>query len=113
MLTNKLIFITNQKRTKFVKNLNYMEKKKQERKVIHIQIDGKNLYYGSIISLLEDFKEKQLGFPKSYIKNNLSKMGVLESKNCIIRQGILKTKNTKRGRPLTSTNETKENNIQS
>ena len=35
------------------------EKKKQERKVVHLQIGDKHLYYGSISRLFDDFTEDE------------------------------------------------------
>ena len=67
--------------------------KKQERKVIHLQIGGDHYYYGSIASLYEDFDEDSLG-----VKNNLGRLGAMQNEKCVIRQGILRAKAGNRGR---------------
>ena len=63
------------------------EKKKQERKVVHLQIGDKHLYYGSISRLFDDFYYKT--------KNNLAKLGTITTDKCTIRQGFLITKEKK------------------
>ena len=72
--------------------------KKQERKVIHLQIDGDHYYYGSIASLYEDFDEDSLGFSYFKVKNNLGRLGAMQNEKCVIRQGILRAKAGNRGR---------------
>lgn len=78
-----------------------MDKAKQERKVIHLQLDNEHFYYGSIASLFEDYDEAILGFNYYKVKNFLGKLGVMENEKCTIRQGILKTKQGERGRKKT------------
>lgn len=46
-----------------------MDKIKQERKVIHLQLDNEHFYYGSIASLFEDYDEAKLGFSYYKVKN--------------------------------------------
>lgn len=69
-----------------------MEKPKQERKVIHLQIKDNHYYFGSIESLFDNFDEEVLGFSKYQIRNNLRKKGIMENDICTIRQGFLITK---------------------
>ena len=69
-----------------------MEDKKQERKVVHLQIGDDHSYYGSIAQLFEDYSEEQLGISYFKTKNNLKAKGVITTDKCIIRQGFLRTK---------------------
>lgn len=71
---------------------------KQERKVIHLELDGKHYYYGSIASLYDDFSDEVLGFSHFKVKNNLGRLGMMENEKCTIRQGILKAKAGNRGK---------------
>ena len=70
-------------------------KKKQERKVVHLQIEDKHLYYGSISRLFDDFTEDELGISYYKTKNNLAKLGTITTDKCTIRQGFLITKEKK------------------
>lgn len=72
------------------------EKKKQERKVVHLQIGDKHLYYGSISRLFDDFTEDELGVSYYKTKNNLARMGTITTDKCVIRQGYIITKPKKR-----------------
>ena len=74
-----------------------MDKQKQERKVIHLQIGDNHYYYGSIASLFDEFSEVELGFSHYKVKNNLGRMGIMSNDKCTIRQGILKSKAGNRG----------------
>ena len=71
------------------------ENKKQERKVVHLQIGDKHLYYGSISRLFDDFTEDELGISYYKTKNNLAKLGTIATDKCTIRQGFLITKEKK------------------
>lgn len=68
------------------------KKKKQERKVIHVQFGDVHYYYGSIAQLFEDYTEDDLGISYYKTKNNLKAKGVIITDKCIIRQGVLRTK---------------------
>ena len=69
-----------------------MEDKKQERKVVHLQIGDDHSYYGSIAQLFYEYTEEELGISYYKTKNNLKAKGVITTDKCIIRQGILRTK---------------------
>lgn len=69
-----------------------MEDKKQERKVVHLQIGDDHIYYGSIAQLFSEYTEEELGISYYKTKNNLKAKGVIITDKCIIRQGILRTK---------------------
>jgi len=85
MLLNDDKFTINEKKTN----------KKQERKVVHLQIGDKHLYYGSISRLFDDFTEDELGISYYKTKNNLAKLGTIKTDKCVIRQGFLITKEKK------------------
>ena len=72
-----------------------MENNKQERKVIHLELEGGHYYFGSIEALFENFDEEVLGFSIYQVRNNLKKKGIMKNINCILRQGILATKQKK------------------
>ena len=74
-----------------------MDKPKQERKVIHLEIGGSHYYYGSIASLFDEFSEAELGFSIYKVKNNIGKLGIMQNDKCIIRLGVLKSKAGNRG----------------
>lgn len=67
-------------------------KDKQERKVVHLQIGNNHEYYGSIEQLFNKYTKEELGFSIYQVRNNLKKMGIMESPSCIIRVGVLQTK---------------------
>ncbi len=67
-------------------------KNKQERKVVHLQIGELHEYFGSIEQLFHKYNKEQLGFSIYQVRNNLKKLGKMESHSCIIRVGILQTK---------------------
>ena len=73
--------------------MQYLNEK--ERKVVHLQIGDKHLYYGSISRLFDDFTEDELGISYYKTKNNLAKLGTITTKKCTIRQGFLITKEKK------------------
>ncbi len=66
--------------------------KKQERKVVHLEMEGKHEYFGSIEQLFCKYNKEELGFSIYQVRNNLKKKGVMISLKCIIRVGLLQTK---------------------
>lgn len=72
--------------------MNEIKKEKQERKVVHLQMGDKHEYFGSIEQMFCKYKKEDLGFSIFQVRNNLRKMGIMESALCIIRIGILQTK---------------------
>ena len=69
-----------------------LKKEKQERKVVHLQMANRHEYFGSIEQLFCRYSKEDLGFSIFQVRNNLKKMGIMESDRCIIRIGILQTK---------------------
>lgn len=72
--------------------MNDLKKEKQERKVVHLQIGDKHEYFGSIEQLFCKYGKESLGFSIFQVRNNLKKLGIMESNLCVIRIGILQTK---------------------
>lgn len=67
-------------------------KEKQERKVVHLQMGEHHEYFGSIEQLFCKYDKTVLGFSIYQVRNNLKRLGIMSSPNCIIRVGILQTK---------------------
>ena len=77
-----------------VYNLNNME-----RTVIHVEVDGKHSYFGSLASIYDIFTPQQLGISYGSLRNyGLSEDKPYHNARCIIRKGVLITKNGNRGR---------------
>ena len=71
---------------------------KYVQKVIHLELDGKHYYFGSLRALSDTFGKDAIGL--NY--NSLRCMGIspetpFKNKKCIIREGILVTKPKKGG----------------
>lgn len=67
-------------------------KEKQERKVVHLQIEDRHEYFGSIEQLFCKYKKDELGFSIYQVRNNLKNLGIMTSDKCTIRLGVLQTK---------------------
>lgn len=65
---------------------------KQERKVIHLELNGAHEYFGSIEKLFCKYSREDLGFSIFQVRNNLKNKGVMTSDKATIRFGILQTK---------------------
>ena len=71
---------------------------KQERTVIHLEIDGKHYYFGSIVNIFEYFDSDVIGISYGSLRNyGLSAEKPYQNKRCIIRKGVLLAKSTNRG----------------
>lgn len=68
------------------------KKEKQERKVVHLQMGEQHEYFGSIEQLFSKYSKEDLGFSIYQVRNNLKKLGEMQSDFCIIRVGVLQTK---------------------
>lgn len=68
----------------------------KQRKIIHVEIDGKNFYFGSISAIYDTLSKEQLGICKEALWNTL-KGGVYQNKKVTIRQSILLTRKSNRG----------------
>ncbi|MEN9917850.1 MAG: hypothetical protein RL662_286 [Bacteroidota bacterium] len=82
-----------------------MEKEnKQERTVIHVEIDGKHHYFGSIANIYEYFDTEMIGISYGSLRNyGLSVDKPYQNNRCIIRKGILLAKPSNRGRKINQT----------
>ena len=66
--------------------------KKQERTVVHLEIDGRHYYYGNLKALTDHWTKEAIGVSHSYLKNlNISEEKPFKNDKCIIRRGIIIT----------------------
>lgn len=79
-----------------------MEKEnKQERTVIHVEIDGKHHYFGSIANIYEYFDTEIIGISYGSLRNyGLSSDKPYQNNKCIIRKGVLLAKPSNRGKKI-------------
>lgn len=77
-----------------------MEKEnKQERTVVHLEMEGKHYYFGSIANIFEHFDADTIGISYGSLRNyGLSEEKPYQNKKCIIRKGVLLAKSTNRGK---------------
>lgn len=69
-----------------------MKDGKQERTVIHLEMDGRHYYYGNLKALFDNWSREALGVSYNYLKNyGLSSDNPYNGKNCIIRKGTIIT----------------------
>lgn len=67
-------------------------KDKQERTVVHLEINGEHYYYGNLRALTDAWSKEDLGVSYNYLKNlNISQKNPFCNKKCIIRKGIIIT----------------------
>lgn len=65
---------------------------KQERAVVHLQMEDRHYYYGNLKALCEHWDKDALGVAYNYLKNyQLSPEKPYIGKKCIIRKGIIIT----------------------
>lgn len=68
------------------------EKKKQERALVHLEIDGKHFYYGNLRALCDHWPKEVIGVGHTYLKNlNITEEHPFRNKYCIIRRGVIVT----------------------
>ena len=69
-----------------------MTLEKQERTVIHLEIEGIHHYFGSIKALCDNFNKEQIGISyKSLANYGIAPDKPYRNKYCTIRKGILVT----------------------
>ena len=69
---------------------------KQERTVVHLELDGNHYYYGNLKALCEHWDREQIGVSYSYLKNlNISEGKPFNNGKCIIRRGVIVTSSRK------------------
>ena len=66
---------------------------KQERMVVHLEIDGqKHYYYGNLKALTDHWDKDAIGVSYSYLKNlNITEDKPYRNDKCVIRRGIIIT----------------------
>ena len=68
------------------------EPDQKERTVIHVEINAKHYYFGSLAALYEVFDSKLLGIGYGALRNvGLTPEKPYRNRCCIIRKGILRT----------------------
>ena len=66
--------------------------KKQERTVIHLELEGRHYYYGNIKALCDSHSKDEIGIGYGYLRNyGLSADRPYTGKKCIIRKGTIVT----------------------
>lgn len=71
-------------------------KDKQERSVVHLEINGEHYYYGNLKALTDNWNKEKIGVSYNYLKNyNISPDKPYKNDKCIIRKGILVTSTRK------------------
>ncbi|MCQ2139930.1 MAG: hypothetical protein MJZ09_06110 [Bacteroidales bacterium] len=70
---------------------------KQERMVVHLEIDGKkHYYYGNLKALCDHWQKDALGVGYDYLQNyGISEEKPFQNAKCVIRRGILVTSKKK------------------
>lgn len=75
------------------------EQDKKERTVIHLEINDKHYYFGSIANIYEYFSNEDIGIGYGALRNyGLSHENPYKNKKCIIRKGVLLSKSSGRGK---------------
>ena len=65
---------------------------KQERMVVHLEIDGQHHYYGNLKALCDHWDKDVLGVGYAYLRNyGISEEKPFRNAKCIIRRGIIVT----------------------
>lgn len=71
-------------------------KDKQERSVVHLEINDEHYYYGNLKALTDNWDKEKIGVSYNYLKNyNISTDKPYKNDKCIIRKGILVTSTRK------------------
>ena len=69
-----------------------VEKKKQERAIVHLEKDGRHYYYGNLKALCDHWSKEEIGVGYTYLKNlNITDCEPFINKKCIIRRGVIIT----------------------
>lgn len=65
---------------------------KQERTIIHLEIDGKHYYYGNLKALCDSWEKDDLGVAYNYLKNyGIDNEHPYIGRRCTIRKGFIIT----------------------
>lgn len=66
--------------------------KKQERAIVHLEIDGRHYYYGNLKALCDHWSKGDIGVSHSYLKNlNITEEKPFKNNLCCIRRGKIIT----------------------
>lgn len=69
-----------------------MEKKRQERALVHLEKDGRHYYYGNLKALTDHWNKDEIGVSYTYLKNlNINADKPFKNDKCIIRRGVIIT----------------------
>lgn len=69
-----------------------MVEKKQERTVVHLELDGKHYYYGNLKALCDSWDKDVIGVAYNYLRNyGISADKPFIGKKCTIRKGTIIT----------------------
>ena len=72
---------------------------KQERMVVHLELDGNNFYYGNLKALTDAWNKDIHGVSYNYLKNyNISPEKPYKGKNCTIRKVSYRPQQEKRNK---------------
>lgn len=67
-------------------------KGKQERTVVHLELNGQHFYYGNLKALCDSWSKEDIGVSYSYLKNcRIDAENPYIGKKCIIRKGTITT----------------------
>lgn len=65
---------------------------KQERTIVHLELDGKHYYYGNLKALCDNWDKDAIGVSYNYLKNyNITDEKPYRNDRCVIRRGIIVT----------------------
>ena len=68
------------------------EKKKQERAIVHLEVDGQHYYYGNLKALCDHWTKERIGVGHSYLRNvKITPDSPFRNKYCTIRRGVIVT----------------------
>jgi hypothetical protein len=67
-----------------------MDKKKQERAVVHLEIGDHHYYYGNLKALCDHWDKEAIGVSYTYLKNlNITEEKPYRNDRCVIRRGTI------------------------
>ena len=69
-----------------------MDKVKQNRAVVHLELEGRHYYYGNLKALCDNWDKDVIGVAYNYLKNyGIDEEHPYIGKKCTIRKGIIVT----------------------
>lgn len=69
-----------------------MDKEKQERTVLHLELNGEHHYFGSVKALCDNFGKEEIGIGyKALVNYGITFGKPFSNKYCIVRKGVLIT----------------------